>query len=106
MAKYKDQFGNVIEVGSPELNPNLIQGKTRVPDTTPLSSTMRDYFTTPSGFKITSDMLGNTNPLNPAIPDYTPPSDISGLQPAEIKMTSQEEKQTSFEKDWRIFNYP
>ena len=98
MAKYKDQFGNVIEVGSPELNPNLIQGKTRVPDTTPLSSTMRDYFTTPSGFKITSDMLGNTNPLNPAIPDYTPPSDISGLQPAEIKMTSQEEKQTSFEK--------
>ena len=62
--------------------------------------------TTPSGQKvnpitgqiITSDMLGNTTPFNPVMPDFTPPSDISGLQPAEIKMTPQEEKQTSFEK--------
>ena len=33
MAKYKDAQGNIIEVGSPELNPELVAGRTLVPDT-------------------------------------------------------------------------
>ena len=41
-------------------------------------------------------MLGNTTPFNPVMPDFTPPSDISGLQPAEIKMTPQRRKTDFF----------
>ena len=36
--KFADAQGNISEIGSPELNPDLIAGKTRVSDTTPLGS--------------------------------------------------------------------
>jgi len=61
--------------------------------------------TTPSGQKInpvtgqiiTSDTLGQT-PIPFVSPEVSPPSDISGLPIAEIKLTPQEEAQTSLEK--------
>lgn len=34
MAKYKDAQGNIIEIGNPEINPQLTMGRTLVPDTT------------------------------------------------------------------------
>lgn len=40
MAKYKDQYGRVSEIGNPDLNPQLTQGKTLVPDSTITGATL------------------------------------------------------------------
>ena len=47
---------------------------------------------------ITGEALAPVPSLNFQSSEVSPPADISGLQPAELKLTPQEEKQTSFEK--------
>ena len=68
MAKYQDPITKeVIEVGSPDLNPDLIKGKTLVPDTTPL------------GLISVSNLNSNPTPLNVPAPVFSP-IDTTGSQ--------------------------
>ena len=68
MAKYQDSITKeVIEVGSPDLNPDLIKGKTLVPDTTPLGSIS------------VSNLNSNPTPLNVPVP-VSSPIDTTGSQ--------------------------
>lgn len=67
MAKYQDAQGNVTEVGNPDLNPTLIAGKTAVPDTTPLGSS------------ITSSSLVNQPPISYNQPASIPPVTLPTL---------------------------
>jgi hypothetical protein len=85
MAHYKDQYGNIIEVGSPELNPELIKGKTLVPEGT-------SFYTNPTTGQL--NITGET--LAPATPQdylsYTDkPIDVSNL----TLTPSQQQAQTS-----------
>ena len=66
MAKYQDIYGNITEVGSPELNPDLIAGKTLVPDTTSLSTS------------ITASSLAPITPIAPTIPPQPGIIDTTG----------------------------
>ena len=83
MAKYQDTQGNVIEVGSPELNPDLIAGKTLVSNTTPLGP-------------ITGADLTPITPITPITPESTPIYPVAGLDttgqatplPQETEMSS------------------
>lgn len=80
MAKYTDQFGNITEVGVPELNPDLIKGLTQVPDTTPFKNST-----------ITSSNLSaKTSNFQSPTPIITP--DISKLDTTvpEMKATAPE----------------
>lgn len=69
--KYQDTSGNVIEVSSPELNPQLIAGKTLVSDSIPLST-----------------LTGTSQPLTPVQPNPTLTPSVSGLN-AELDKTYQ-----------------
>src|SRR3990167_336054 len=83
MSKYQDAQGNVIEVGSPELNPDLIAGKTLVSNTTPLGP-------------ITGADLTPITPITPITPESTPIYPVAGLDttgqatplPQETEMSS------------------
>jgi len=68
VAKYQDPITKeVIEVGEPKFNPDLIAGKTLVPDTTPLGSIS------------VSNLNSNPTPLNVPVPVFSP-IDTTGSQ--------------------------
>lgn len=69
MAKFKDTLGNVYEIGSPELNSALTAGKTRVPDTTPLSSDI-----------ITSDSLKPSPEIAVKTPETPSVPSVAGFE--------------------------
>ena len=75
MAKYKDQnTGLITEVGDASLNPDLIAGKTLVPDTTATGSISSESLAPQPTINIppapTTDYLGNTNSTNDVINSY------------------------------------
>ena len=82
MAKYQDNQGNVIEVGNPELNPQLTQGRSLVPESTPLG-------------KINSTSLSQTQDTNFQTQPTSIPYDISTLGAFSPMQATQQETQVS-----------
>src|SRR3990167_2915883 len=79
MARYKDPTtGQIIEVGSPDLNPDLIKGKTLVSDTTGII--------TSADLAPTADLSGQITQPRPTI---IPP--VAGLD-STVKLTEPETK--------------
>lgn len=74
MAQYKDIYGNITEVGNPELNPNLIAGKTLVSDTQPVSVVNPNFSGTTTGGEYANAKI-NSNTLTPTSSyDFATPS--------------------------------
>ena len=69
MGRFQDEQGNVIEVGSPDLNPDLIAGKTKVGDNTPLGRQ-----------PITSGVLEDGGDIPITDSEAVPPTSVAGLE--------------------------
>ena len=101
MAKYKDpNTGQIIEVGNPELNPNLIAGKTLVPDTTNISSAILQPSTdtnyqSPVEIPPSSPANVDSSIPEPIIPTPLTPAEkavqdqIKGIQAGNTELTGQ-----------------
>lgn len=94
MAKYKDEYGNITEVVNPELNPNLITGKTLVSDTTPsgasgqVSSYVNPNFSgVTTGGQYANTKINSTNLAPTSTNDFATPSNygVASFPPAPEK---------------------
>lgn len=111
MAKYKLQDGSVIFVGNPDLNPQLIQGATLVPDTTPLGTTSITAPSAPTTPPVTptapvpTDPIAPTTPppVAPAAPTTTPTAPVSTYSgPSLVDYLSSVNKPADFSSRSRI----